>query len=101
MQDRAITDWLAADHTALSRQLEKRPLTEAVLARLAWRDRRKWMVLGAAAAAGVGLAGWQLTALAPVHALALRLNDPNLTLLTGTLLIAATAAALSWALAGE
>ena len=58
---------LMADHAALTRALERRPLTEAVLARLARRSRRKWIVLGAAALAGVALAGSQMMALAPVH----------------------------------
>ena len=95
MQDR-LSEWLREDHVALSEALERAPLTDAVLARLARRQRQERIVLGLAAMAGVVLAAWQLPALKFLQLPSFGVPVPDASLLAGTLLIAATVAVFGW-----
>ena len=101
MSDRTLNQLLADDHAALSRRLEQAPLTERVMARIVRRQRRKWIVLGSAAIAGMILAASQMPSLEPLHLAVLGNNLPSATMLMGALLIAATTAVLVWNLGQE
>lgn len=95
MPDGALSRLLAEDQAALTRRLEREPLTEAVLTRLARRERRRWTVLGLAALAGVVVAASQLPMLLPLTTTGFGIAVPAV-LTAGMLLIAATTAALGW-----
>ncbi|MDE2464241.1 MAG: hypothetical protein KGO02_11070 [Alphaproteobacteria bacterium] len=97
MSDR-LSEWLHNDHAALSAALERTPLTDTVLARLARRQRREQIVLGVAVLAGMGLAAWQLPALKFLHLPSFGFAVPDASLLAGTLLIGATVAVFGWSL---
>lgn len=103
MPDRTLSQLLADDHAQLTHKLEQRPLTNAVMARLARRARRKWIVLGAAAIAGATLAASQISSLElePLHLAVLGPNGPSATMLAGAALIAVTTAVLGWSLGQE
>jgi hypothetical protein len=97
MQDR-LSELLREDHIALSAALERAPLTDAVLSRLARYQRRERIALGLAVLVGLGLAAWQLPALRFLHLTTFGLAVRDLSLLGGTLVIAATAAVFGWSL---
>jgi hypothetical protein len=97
MSDR-LSEWLREDHAALSAALDRTPLADAVLARLARRRLWERIVLGLAVLAGTGLAAWQLPALKFLHLPSFGFFVPNASLLAGTLLIGATVAMFGWGL---
>jgi hypothetical protein len=97
MQDR-LSELLRNDHITLSVALEQPPLTDAVLSRLARRQRREQIALGLAVLVGLGLAAWQLPALRFLHLPTFGFAVRDLSLLAGTLVIGATVAVFGWSL---
>ncbi|MGC8535149.1 MAG: hypothetical protein ACP5QR_06385 [Rhizomicrobium sp.] len=95
MSDR-LSEWLREDHVGLSASLESTPLTDAVLTRLARRQRREQIILSLAALTGMGLATWQLPGLKFLHLPSFGFALPDASLLAGMLLIGATVAVFGW-----